>query len=62
MYSTFISLLVDLMSDDEIPKEFVVVPCPVNDDVCPSELSFLNHSGDERNVPEDFVFVSGPRF
>ena len=61
--NSVIRLLVNSGDDGQVHEKLVLVPCPINDDnVCASELSFLNHSADERIVPEDFIFVSGPRF
>ena len=46
-----------------ISKNLVIVPCPVNDEsFFGSDLSFLEYSCDARFVPENFVFIPGPKF
>ncbi len=46
-----------------ISKNLVIVPCPVSDEsFFGSDLSFLEYSCDARSVPENFVFIPGPKF
>ena len=46
-----------------ISKNLVLVPCPVSDEsFSGSDLSFLEYSCDDKSIPENFVFIPGPKF
>lgn len=51
----------DLINNHHILGDFIFFPCPVDKECCCYfDLSFLENSND--NIPDEFVFIPGPRF
>lgn len=51
----------DSINNHHILGDFIFSPCPVDKEYCCYfDLSSLDNSND--NIPDDFVFIPGPRF